>query len=539
MVSSFTTNKGFDKPANGDYVDTWNIPVNADWDIADRAFGGTFSISLTNVNVTLTKANCQNVRVLLTGSLSGNVTIFFPSGVSGFYIVTDATTGAYTVTLASAGGSPGLSVTTVQGQSTFIFSDGANVFYGDDMRLSVNAGTGISVTGVGTPTISLITPVSVANGGTGVSGFTANSLLVGNGTSPLVTIAPGTGGNVLTSTGTSWASLPPSGSGGGITSISFQTGTAMGLSFTPSLVNSSGQTVVLDGTLAMGKGGTGANTIAAGIVKSTGATLTGGNLVSLTSEVTGTLPQANGGTGTLGGGVGTALANTISTGSGYFILNNNATLTSPTISSPNISSASLTGTTNVAAVNATGNFQLASGTNIKIGSNFTVASNASDTSFNFTTLTSFFGNATFVNCFVNGTGVWLAQQTSFTVQNGVTPQAYGTTTFTNISDARIKKNITDYNLGMDAVSKLRPVTYQFNGQYGTKDDSETFVGLVAQEVEATPLSSMVKDWVFTDEKTGEETNLLSVNSSELIFALVNAVKELDARVKALEAKLGS
>ncbi len=32
MVSSFTPNLSLEKPANGDYVDTWSTPVNADWD---------------------------------------------------------------------------------------------------------------------------------------------------------------------------------------------------------------------------------------------------------------------------------------------------------------------------------------------------------------------------------------------------------------------------------------------------------------------------------------------------------------------------
>jgi hypothetical protein len=525
MVSSFTTNKGFDKPANGDYVDTWNIPVNADWDIADRAFGGTFSISLTNVNVTLTKANCQNVRVLLTGSLSGNVTIFFPSGVSGFYIVTDATTGAYTVTLASAGGSPGLFVTTIQGQNTFIFSDGANVFYGDDMRLSVNAGTGISVTGVGTPTISLITPVSVANGGTGVSGFTANSLLVGNGTSPLVTIAPGTGGNVLTSTGTSWASLPPSGSGGGITSISFQTGTAMGLSFTPALVNSSGQTVVLDGVLALTKGGTGTSSLASGIIKSNGSSLSGGGLVNLASEVTGTLPQANGGTGTLGGGVGTALANTISTGSGYFILNSNATLTSPTISSPSITSGgSLSGTF--------------SGSPTFSGS-CSFSSNITVTNTVYFTNTSRYwtDNNSSLNLYYNGNTL-SANNTQFYLFSGVIPYAQQTN-FTLISDRRTKTNIKPYEKSLSAILSLRPVTFQYNGEYGTKDDGIERVGLIAQDVEASQMPELVSPYEYEDEKSGEKTEIYTVNPSDLIFTMMNAIAELEARVKTLEAKLVS
>jgi hypothetical protein len=53
------------------------------------------------------------------------------------------------------------------------------------------------------------------------------------------------------------------------------------------------------GTLGVARGGTGAATFTAGIVKSTGGTdaLTTASTVSLTTEVSGTLPVANGGTG--------------------------------------------------------------------------------------------------------------------------------------------------------------------------------------------------------------------------------------------------
>lgn len=60
------------------------------------------------------------------------------------------------------------------------------------------------------------TDVSVADGGTGASSLTANSVILGNGTSTLSgnLVAPGTSGNVLTSNGTTWASTAPAASAG-------------------------------------------------------------------------------------------------------------------------------------------------------------------------------------------------------------------------------------------------------------------------------------------------------------------------------------
>lgn len=63
-------------------------------------------------------------------------------------------------------------------------------------------------------TTGLTGAVPVANGGTGAATYTANNVLLGNGTSAFQTVAPGTNGNVLTSNGTTWTSSAPAGGGG-------------------------------------------------------------------------------------------------------------------------------------------------------------------------------------------------------------------------------------------------------------------------------------------------------------------------------------
>lgn len=59
------------------------------------------------------------------------------------------------------------------------------------------------------------TDVPVADGGTGASTHTANSLLVGAGASAITSIAPGASLNLLTSNGTTWASTAPAAGGAG------------------------------------------------------------------------------------------------------------------------------------------------------------------------------------------------------------------------------------------------------------------------------------------------------------------------------------
>jgi len=62
-------------------------------------------------------------------------------------------------------------------------------------------------------TLTLGGTLAVSNGGTGATSLTANNVLLGNGTSAVQVVAPGTSGNVLTSNGTTWTSSAPAAAG--------------------------------------------------------------------------------------------------------------------------------------------------------------------------------------------------------------------------------------------------------------------------------------------------------------------------------------
>jgi len=129
MASSFTTNKSLEKPGNGDYVDTWNVPVNGDMDIIDQAFGGVTSFNATSGSATLTSTQYRSLIFIISGAISAPVTYTFPAGIGGQWIVrnvtTDASGGPHAVTMASAGG--GTSVALDRNVNTNIFSDGTNI----------------------------------------------------------------------------------------------------------------------------------------------------------------------------------------------------------------------------------------------------------------------------------------------------------------------------------------------------------------------------------------------------------------------------
>ena len=137
MASSFTTNKTLEKPGNGDYVDTWNVPVNADLDVIDQAFGGTTSINVTAASgvTTLSASQYRSLIIAFSGTLTANVDYRIPSGVGGQWIVTNAATGAFTVTVSSAGG--GDSIVISSGGTRSIYSDGTNIKYSDIITVTV------------------------------------------------------------------------------------------------------------------------------------------------------------------------------------------------------------------------------------------------------------------------------------------------------------------------------------------------------------------------------------------------------------------
>ena len=71
--------------------------------------------------------------------------------------------------------------------------------------------TGLTPNSATTGAITVAGTLNVANGGTGATTLTANNVILGNGTSAVQTVAPGTNGNVLTSNGTTWTSAAPTG----------------------------------------------------------------------------------------------------------------------------------------------------------------------------------------------------------------------------------------------------------------------------------------------------------------------------------------
>jgi len=128
-------------------------------------------------------------------------------------------TGATDVEYISVGGTG--TVTSVSGTGTVngislsgTVTSAGNLTLGGTLDLSAPPAIGGATPAAGAfTTVTASSAIGVASGGTGATSLTANNVILGNGTSAVQVVAPGTNGNVLTSNGTTWVSSVASSGG--------------------------------------------------------------------------------------------------------------------------------------------------------------------------------------------------------------------------------------------------------------------------------------------------------------------------------------
>ncbi|MEJ0093840.1 MAG: hypothetical protein WDN46_10465 [Methylocella sp.] len=102
------------------------MPVNGNTSTLDLILSGTFIQALTNVPVTLTLAQVNNMQIAFTGALTANVPVTFPA-IGGIWIINNQTTGDFDITLESATAG-GATIVVPTGISQ-VFSDGKNLIF--------------------------------------------------------------------------------------------------------------------------------------------------------------------------------------------------------------------------------------------------------------------------------------------------------------------------------------------------------------------------------------------------------------------------
>jgi hypothetical protein len=128
MVSTFTPNIQWERPARGDDVGTWDVPVNNNGTLIDLVTGGIATISLNNANIVLSAAQFQSENITFNSTLTGSVTITFPTSFTKPYTIGHFCTGssANTITLATTAAG-GQVIAVPPGQYSDVLNDGTNI----------------------------------------------------------------------------------------------------------------------------------------------------------------------------------------------------------------------------------------------------------------------------------------------------------------------------------------------------------------------------------------------------------------------------
>ena len=327
-----------------------------------------------------------------------------------------------------------------------------------------------------------------------------------------------------------------------------------------------------------------------GFVKSPGGTgtLTASTTVNAASEISGTLPVANGGTGLssptagavlLGNGTG-AFAAITGGASGNVLTWNGSTWAPASPSAGGVTSVSagtgisVSGSTGAVSIGNTGVTSISAGSGITVsGSTGSITISASGssggvTSFNSRTgaitpqsydYSSYYGQLGGANSW-SSTNTFLGQ---VNISGGIQSQAYNFAASTSFflsgaavqlaingtynfyfysngnatavngswisgSDIRVKENIATSTDGLQKVMQLRPIKFSFKQD---KAQVANRYGFVAQEIE-----QVLPDVVYTDENEAAGiADFKSVGYSEIVPVLVKAIQELKAEVDALKA----
>lgn len=183
MPSSYTSNLRLTLPVQGELSGTWGDTVNTGITaLTDTAIAGTAAVTMTDADYTLTSVNgaadqARSMFVTLTGTLTAARNVIVPAS-SKLYFVTNNTTGGFALTVKTSAGT-GISVP--NGKRMALYCNATNV---------LNAFDVVNITG---GTITGITDLAIADGGTGASTAAAALVNLGERTSATGSVKISTG----------------------------------------------------------------------------------------------------------------------------------------------------------------------------------------------------------------------------------------------------------------------------------------------------------------------------------------------------------
>ena len=186
MANTTSANLKLTVQATGENSGTWGQITNTNLLILEQAIGGYDEVGVTSgAALAFTNgaiSNGKNQVLKLTGTIAGNVDVTIPDGIEKTYIVENATTGAFTVTVKTSSGS-GFTFGATEKNKAILYSDGTDVIEVNNDLAGLTVGTDVQAYSPELAAISALATTDsnfiVANGSTWVAenGSTARDSL--------------------------------------------------------------------------------------------------------------------------------------------------------------------------------------------------------------------------------------------------------------------------------------------------------------------------------------------------------------------------
>jgi hypothetical protein len=135
MASTFS-DLGIELMATGENAGTWGTKTNTNLQIVEKAIagyvekaitsGGTTTLTISDGDTTESDSVARHAVIKLTGTITGNSIVTVPDSIEKVYIVTNGTSGAYTVQFKTASGT-GITFGVSEKTTRLVYSDGTNI----------------------------------------------------------------------------------------------------------------------------------------------------------------------------------------------------------------------------------------------------------------------------------------------------------------------------------------------------------------------------------------------------------------------------
>ena len=196
MASSFS-DLGIELMATGENAGTWGTKTNTNLQIVEKAIagyveqavtsGGTTTLSITDGDATESTSVARHAVIKLTGTITGNSIVTVPDSIEKVYIVTNGTSGAYTVQFKTASGT-GITFGVSEKTTRLVYSDGTNIVDAGFSGASDLEGRELVLDADGDTTITADTDdqIDIKIAGADDFQFTANTFTAQSGSSIVV-----------------------------------------------------------------------------------------------------------------------------------------------------------------------------------------------------------------------------------------------------------------------------------------------------------------------------------------------------------------